>query len=298
MHCLRRSLFLTGLYGSAALLLSSSAHADVIAKAGSVELGSNDIKSLVASLDANTRSAVATDSRALEQVVRSELIRKAVLAEAKAKNFDKDPAAAAQLDRIRDEAVMRLWIANQAQVPASFPSEDDIKTAYEANKAALAAPAEYRISQIFVAAPDGSDSAKLAAAFRKVSDLSTKVPSGDFAKLAREQSEHAPSAPQGGDLGFLPENRLVPEIAAAVKTMKVGEVAGPIKTAQGLHYIKLVDKKASTPKSLTEVHDGLANVLRARRKQELEQAYVNQLSTKLAITVNQIELAKLQPTLK
>jgi parvulin-like peptidyl-prolyl isomerase len=130
-----------------------------------------------------------------------------------------------------------------------------------------------------VSAPDGSDSTKLAAALRKVTDLAPKVSSGDFTKLAREQSEHAASAPQGGDLGFLPENRLVPEIAAAVKTMKPGDVVGPIKTAQGLHFIKLVEKKAPTPKSLTEVHDALANALRTRRKQELEQAYLNELGT-------------------
>lgn len=279
-------------------LASADSIADVIAKAGSVELGSNDVKTLIASLDTNTRSAISSDSRVLEQVVRSELMRKAVLAEAKAKNFEKDPSAVAQLDKVREEVLARLWVSNQAQVPASYPSEDDVKDAYEANKAALSSPAEFRVAQIFVSAPDGSDGAKLAAAFRKVSDLSSKVTTGDFAKLAREQSEHSASASQGGDLGFLPENRLVPEVAAAVKTMKIGDVAGPIKTAQGLHFIKLVEKKASIPKSLAEVHDALANALRTRRKQELEQAYVNALSAKLAITVNQIELAKLQPMLK
>jgi len=38
--------------------------------------------------------------------------------------------------------------------------------------------------------------------------------------------------------------------------------------------------------------------LRARRAQQLEQTYINELATKLSISINEIELAKLQPGLR
>lgn len=47
---------------------------------------------------------------------------------------------------------------------------------------------------------------------------------------------------------------------------------------------------------LAEVRERIVNALRARRAQELEQAYLNDLAAKLGIAINQIELAKLQAT--
>lgn len=270
----------------------------VIAKGGSVEIGATDVRSLVSSLPETSRVAVSSDLGALEQLVRGEILRRAVSAEAKSKNFEQDPATVHALQRIHDEAIMRLWLASHAVVPAGYPSDAEIQAAYEASRKSLTTPTQYHIAQIFISAPDEADPAKLQPALTKAVGLKSKVATGDFAQLAREQSENTDIAAKGGDLGFLPEDRLLPGIAAAVRGMKVGEVAGPVKTAQGLHFLKLLEKKDGTTPPLAEVRDRLAAAMRARRAEELQQAYLNELGTKLAITVNQIELAKLQPGLK
>jgi peptidylprolyl isomerase len=283
--------------GGAALQASGST-GDVIAHATGIELGANDVRSLLTSLPATERSAAAGNLPDLEQLVRAELARRAVLAEAKSKGFDRRPETQTQLDRVRDEALVRLWVASQAAVPAGFPSEDEIKAAYEANKAALAPATEYRLAQIFISAPDGVDPAKLAVAIKKAADIGTRIPKDDFSKLAQEQSEHADSASKGGDMGYLPDNRLLPEIAAAARDLKPGAVAGPVKTSQGLHFLKLLDRRVGAVPTLAQAHDGLAAALRARRAQELQQTYLTDLNSKLGITVNQIALAKLQQSLK
>lgn len=272
--------------------------ADVIAHGGAADLGSADIRALVANLPSSQRAAVTGDLKNLEQVIRAELVRRAVLAEIKSKDFEHQANTAVQLDKVRDEALVRLWIASQATVPAGYPSEDDIKTAYEANKAALTAPTEYRVGQIFISAPDGCDPAKLNAALQKATLIEGKIGKSDFSELAQQQSEHAESASKGGDLGYLPENRMMPEIASVIRTMKGGDVVGPIKTAQGLHFIKLLDKKTGTVPTLAQVHDQLASAMRSRREGELERAYLTTLNDKLGVTVNQIQLAKLQQSLK
>ena len=189
-------------------------------------------------------------------------------------------------------------MVSQARVPADYPSESDIKAAYEASKQALASPTQYRLAQIFISAPDGANAAKLTAALRKANDIEAKIAKSDFSQLAQEQSEHAESAGRGGDRGYLPENRMAPEIVTAVRGMKAGEIVGPVKTAQGLHFFKLLDKKPGVVPTLAEARDTLSAALRTRRAQELERTYLTNLDAKLGITVNQIELAKLQPTLK
>jgi peptidylprolyl isomerase len=266
----------------------------VVAQAGSVRLDGSDIRALVASLPLQTRAVVRSNLNSLEQVVQGDLMRQAVLMDAKASGFDHDPATLTQLDHVRDEALVNLWIASRTAAPAEFPSEAEIQAAYDANRQALASPAQYRIAQIFISAPNGGDTAKLAAALRKASELAGKIAGGDFAQLAAQQSEDSQSANHGGDLGYLPADRIVPEILAAVQNLQPGQVVGPIKTAQGLHFLKLEDKKPGVIPTLVQAHDGLAIVLRQRREAQLRQAYLATYSAKLGVAVNQIELAKLQ----
>jgi peptidylprolyl isomerase len=193
---------------------------------------------------------------------------------------------------------MRLWLANQATVPAGYPTDAEIQAAYDGARASLAAPTQYHIAQIFISAPDGTDPTKLAAALKKAVDVQAKIANTDFAQLARTQSEHADSAAKGGDLGFVSEEHLLPGVAAGLRGMKVGEVIGPLKTAQGLNFLKLIEKKEGAIPTLAESRERIVTALRARRGEELQQAYVKELGAKLSITVNQIELAKLQPGLK
>jgi peptidylprolyl isomerase len=280
------------------LQATAAAPTDVIAQGGSVTLNAADVRSLVTALPATDRAQVAGDAATLEKLVRTEIVSRSLLGEARAKAFDKQPDTVLQLDRLRDEALVRLWVASHAALPAGFPTEADITAAFEANKLALVSPTQYRIGQIFIGTPDGLGPAQLSTALRKATDVGARVAGGDFGKLAQEQSEHAESAGKGGDMGFLPENQLAPEVLAAVRALKVGEVVGPIKTAQGLHYFKLLDRKAGAALTLAEAHDALANALRTRRANELAQAYLADLGTRLAISVNQIELTKLQATLR
>jgi peptidylprolyl isomerase len=274
-----------------------AAAGDVIAQAGSIELKSADVRALVASLPATERAAATTNPSALEQLVRSELARRSILSEAKATGFDRQPDTIAAFDRVHDEILVRLWLANKSSAPAAFPSDAELNTAYENNKASLAAPTEYHLAQIFISAPDDASPDKYAAAMRKAADIAAKLTSANFGQLAQQQSEHAESAPKGGDMGFVAENRLAPEIDAAVKNLKPGEVVGPVKSAQGLRFFKLIETKPGAVPSLAEVHDRLVAALRERLANELQQRYLADLNGRLGVSVNEIELAKLQATL-
>lgn len=302
LHCL-----LAGALASASLAVagltvaadtpSGADSTNIIAQAGSITLDGSDVRSLVATLPLQTRDAVRANLGSLEQVVQGDLLRRAVLKDAKASGFEHEPGIVAQLDQVRDEALANLWIVSKAAVPTDYPSETDVQAAYAANQQALAAPTEYRIAQIFIRAPDGGDPAKLATALRKAADIAGKITTSNFGQLARQESEDSQSASVGGDLGYLPANRIMPDILAAVQRLKPGQVIGPIKTTQGLHFLKLDDQKPGTIPALAQAHDSLVTALRERRAAQLRHAYLVDYSAKLGVTMNQIELAKLQQTL-
>lgn len=265
-----------------------------IAKAGNIEVSAEEIRDLVGALPEPTRSAVRSDRAALERLVRAELVRRAILEEARDARFESDAGTQRELEKARDEALVRLWVTKQGTVSADYPSDEDLRLAFEANQSSLTPPAQYRVAQIFVSAPNGIEPSRLAAAMRKAAEVGGKIPGGDFAALAREYSEHTESAARGGDVGLLAANQMLPEIVAAVRALEVGAIAGPVKTSQGLHYVKLLEKKAEPLPSFEASREPLRAALRARRAQELEQAYLAALNARLNVAVDQIALAQVE----
>ncbi len=65
----------------------------------------------------------------------------------------------------------------------------------------------------------------------------------DFGKLAENNSVDKYSAQRGGDLGFFSRNMMVRQFDEAAFNLKVGEIAGPVRTRFGYHIIKLTDVK-------------------------------------------------------
>ncbi|MGY9052109.1 MAG: peptidylprolyl isomerase, partial [Rhodobacterales bacterium] len=64
----------------------------------------------------------------------------------------------------------------------------------------------------------------------------------NFSDLAKENST-GPSASNGGDLGWFGRGAMVSEFDEAVSQMKVGDIAGPVKTQFGWHIIRLNDQR-------------------------------------------------------
>jgi len=80
----------------------------------------------------------------------------------------------------------------------------------------------------------------------------------------------------------------------AVAGLNKGDVSQPIKSAEGWHLVKLLDKKPAGPRQLADIRANLIVAMRNRKAQELERAYLEALSIKLPPAINQIELGKLQ----
>jgi parvulin-like peptidyl-prolyl isomerase len=292
---MRIPLFLMGL-----VLCVSAAADDLVGKMGDVELRSSELMLILDAQAPDARRQLATDPPALERLVRSELMRKAVLHEAKQKGWDKRQELQPLIERARDQVIVSSFVANVAKPGDSYPSEEEIKQFYESNKAQLVAPAQFQLAQIFLAAPEGADKAKAEEAKKKIGELSAKLgkSAADFAKLAKENSAHKESAEKGGELGWVSEEQMVPEIRRAVAGMAKGEVSQPIKSQAGWHLIKLLDKKPAATRPLADIRPNLVIAMRNRKSQDMERTYLEALAIKLPPTINQIELGKLQAGLR
>jgi peptidylprolyl isomerase len=273
---------------------------DVVGKMGALELRGLEMKRMIDAQPPEVRKQLAGDIGAMDRLARNELVRQSIVAEAKQQGWDRRPEVLYQMERARETALLQAYVNNLARPAPTYPSEDEIKGFYEASKDSLTVPAEYQLAQIFVASGDAADKAAAAAAQKKAADLAARVQKApaDFAKIAKEASEHKDSAPKGGELGWVPEPQLLPEIRAAVVRMTKGEVSAPIRTVAGWHVVRLIDRKPSVVRPLAEVREQIVATMRLRKAQDVERAYVEGLLSRGAVTINSTELQKLQAQIR
>jgi parvulin-like peptidyl-prolyl isomerase len=270
----------------------------VVGKLGTTEIKISDLKKILEGQNPEVRTQLAGSLPDLERLVRTELVRQALLNEARTKGFEKRPEVIAQMDRAREQALIEAYANSVSRPPPEYPSEDEVKAFYESNKSAFATPAQYKVAQIFLSLPESSDKTKVETT-EKAQDLVAQLQKGgDFAALARELSGHAESAAKGGDMGWVAENQLIPEIRTVLNQLAPGKVGGPAKSAQGLHIVKLVEKKDAATRPIAEARQSIVATLRYRKARENERKYFDELDGKTPTAVNQIELTKLQSTLR
>ena len=267
----------------------------VIAQVGESEVRAEDIKPLLDKLPLRDRLALAHDPAALNELVRSFIVQQLVYKEAVAKKWEQQPQVAAQLERLRQQAVTQTYLQALATPPADFPSDSDLQTAYDIlkKKDALQVPKQLHLAQIYIAAPKGIDKTTEDKAQAKLDDVQKALKGGDFATVAKSQSEEAASAARGGDLGWLAENQIQPEIKALVAQSTKGVVSDPIRLNDGWHIIKLIDVKDPYTATLDEVKAPLSNELRSQRAQAISKAYLAQLLKQNPVTLNEIAVSKL-----
>jgi len=148
---------------------------------------------------------------------------------------------------------------------------------------------QYRVAYILVTPQRESEVRNLrnddavgdAAARQKADLLMQRLRSGDdFSELARNFSEDAASALQGGDVGFFPESALAnpntPQaLRVAVQAMEVGQVVGPIRAANGYYVVKLHEREPAGQRELADpqVQSSIRERLRRQKRQLLEAAF-------------------------
>jgi parvulin-like peptidyl-prolyl isomerase len=275
------------------LFAGSTSHADnsVVAKVGSREIKASEIQPYLNALPAPERSALLADKAELGRFVRGILVRQAVLQDATAAGWDKKPETIAGLSRVRDQYLVESYLVEVGKVPADYPSDDEVKRVYEAEKDRLQMPKRYELSQIFIASDDDQSSAK-----KRAADLAAKAKDrpADFGTLAKANSNDAASAARDGKLGWLTEESIAPEIRKAMAGLSKGQISGPIEGRDGYHIIKVDDAREAGLAPFDEVKGELTNLLRNRRMVLNRESHVASLLERQPVSVNELALESLK----
>ena len=170
------------------------------------------------------------------------------------------------------------WMQSQVQGKDAV-TEDDAKKFYDANLKEFTNPDLVKASHILFRLPPDATPEQAKAAEKKAKDAIVRANKGEpFAQLAAELSEEPGAKERGGDLGYFPKDKMVPEFADAAFAQKVGSVsATPVKTKFGYHVIKVTEKKPAGTATFDEAKAQIIQFLQAQKRRDVFKGVIQDL---------------------
>jgi parvulin-like peptidyl-prolyl isomerase len=220
--------------------------AKVIATAGNINCTAGEYEAIAATVPPQYAAQLAQPAvkkRIADQIIRVKLLSR----EAEKRKLDEKPDVKRQLEMQRNEV---LTNALAAELQGSSNEQAD-KAYFEANKSSFD---DVKARHILIRTPDSpvpSDPAKKdlteAEAKAKAQQLTAQISKGgDFAALAKTESDDKGSGAKGGDLGSFSPWKMDPVFSKALLGLQKNQVSAPIKTQFGYHIIQLLDDAPRT----------------------------------------------------
>lgn len=105
----------------------------------------------------------------------------------------------------------------------------------------------------------------------------------DGASFAELADRHSDCPGGGGDLGFFPRGKMVPDFDEAVFDLQEGETTGVFQTVFGFHIARMLERSPARLRSFAEVRDEIRTHLHQQRATEVLERYVDRLREKAVI---------------
>jgi peptidyl-prolyl cis-trans isomerase D len=136
-------------------------------------------------------------------------------------------------------------------------SDGELQKEYQENIDSYRTPERVRVRHILIKTQGKpkEDAPKLKA---KAEDLLKQIKAGgDFADLAKKNSEDPGSAVKGGELGFITRGQTVPNFEKTAFALKPGETSGVVETEYGYHILQVEEKQDAHTESFEEARPQL-----------------------------------------
>ena len=180
-------------------------------------------------------------------------------------------------------------------------SDDELQRFYTENASRYTAAQERRASHILIKADKdmaAADRQKARAKADALLDQLRKSP-GQFAELARKNSDDPGSAERGGDLDFFGRGAMVKPFDDAVFAMQAGEISNVVESEFGFHIIQLTGQRGGEKKSFeavrAEIQAEVQRQLAQKRFVEAAEQFTNTVyeqSDSLQPVIDRLKLEK------
>ena len=190
------------------------------------------------------------------------------------------------VNSIPEKRKVRYILIDTAKVAAATPVTDaDLQAYYNQHQDEYRIPETVTVRHILIKTPtpgpDGKvDQKGVDAAKAKAEDVQKQLKAGgDFAELAKKNSDDPGSAQNGGLLPPITRGRTVPEFEQAAFNTPKGQTTDIIRTSYGFHIIRVEDKQNARVKPLDEVKPQIEAAVKQQKSAAAAQSLANSVES-------------------
>ncbi|MDR1311784.1 MAG: peptidylprolyl isomerase [Burkholderiaceae bacterium] len=146
------------------------------------------------------------------------------------------------IQRLREREVLNKVEISDSEIDHVLGTDATFKTS--------ALPIEIRLAHILIRIPENASPEQIAQRRQRAETVLQTVRAGkDFQQSATVYSD-SDDGLNGGDMGWRSMDRLPSLFAEAVANLKRGDVSAIVKSANGFHILKVLDRKDASPQAL------------------------------------------------
>src|SRR6266568_6540901 len=186
-----------------------------------------------------------------------------------------------ELALIKDH-LTALRLINQQVRSSLLVSDEEILRFYRQHQDRFLLPLEVRISQILIALGPGSE---LLAVRERAHEVHARLKKGErFEELAARYSD-GPEGRRGGNLGYIRQGDILPQIQKAIEQAPPGSVTEPIASPIGMHIIRVDDRKPSEFRPFEEVKEDVRSMVFQLKSEEAYIVWIKEQKDKNYIEI-------------
>lgn len=197
------------------------------------------------------------DDNAVEAAVQTVARQNQISVDELRRRLKADGIAYSQFESdLRDELLVSRLRQREVDLRVTVTEQDIDQFLREQESGTELSSLALNLAQILVAVPENATPGQVAALQAKAQQVMDKARGGaDFAALANEFSD-SPTRGTGGLMGLREADRYPPLFVESTRSLKVGGLAGPIRSGAGFHILKVIEKRqAGMPGSvITQTH--------------------------------------------
>ena len=204
-----------------------------------------------------------------------------------AKNYSEDPSAKQGGDlgflkrgEILPEFEMKAFSLNPGEI------SDLVQTSlgYHIIKLEEKKEEEIHVRHILIKiTPSQVDSAKI---LSLADTLYQKLKSGaDFVQLVKDYSQDDESKKKGGEIGWFPLAQLPEELKEKITQTEIGQITSTVLTEEGVHILKILDKKEKRSLSLEDDYDTIKEMAKRKKGNDEILKWIEELKSKTYVEV-------------
>jgi peptidyl-prolyl cis-trans isomerase D len=169
---------------------------------------------------------------------------------------------------------LQFIVADQAKVADTIQVTDaQVQDYYNAHKDEYRTPERVRARHILLSTANKPKDEVPKIQAQAEALLKQIKSGGDFAELAKKNSQDPGSAQKGGDLGWVSRGQMVKNFEDAVFKLKPNEISGVVPTEYGFHIIQVLETQPAHLQTLDEVKPAITATIKNQtvfdRMQEL-----------------------------